>query len=127
MITAFYLMTMVTPKEMKVEEAYEFDKQELVNLVTERLICIEKNVLLATGVMRLRGLSKMAGSSWIKTCQWFITKLLCKTQEGLWLLQTIGELAQTLACYLQVEFDIHLPVKHMGNLMHYSAKGPRQE
>jgi hypothetical protein len=23
--------------------------------------------------------------------------------------------------------DIHLPVKHMGNLMHYSAKGPRQE
>ena len=99
-------------KAGRVEEAYEFvqelgeegnfisiwgsllvsckaqDKQELVNLVTERLLCIEKkyghagyNVLLshifaAEGnwssadslrkEMRLRGLRKMAGSSWIK-------------------------------------------------------------
>ncbi|KAG0527318.1 hypothetical protein BDA96_06G223400 [Sorghum bicolor] len=99
-------------KAGRVEEAYEFvqelgeegnfisiwgsllvsckaqDKQELVNLATERLLCIEKkyghagyNVLLshifaAEGnwssadslrkEMRLRGLRKMAGSSWIK-------------------------------------------------------------
>ncbi|CAD6259722.1 unnamed protein product [Miscanthus lutarioriparius] len=99
-------------KAGRVEEAYEFvqelgeegnfisiwgsllvsckaqDKQELVNLVTERLLCFEKkyghagyNVLLshifaAEGnwssadslrkEMRLRGLRKMAGSSWIK-------------------------------------------------------------